>query len=144
MKPLVAVAFFVCFVFSSVAPIHAEWPSIQAPQQSSGVMQKFLNGLRKPGAQHHRTASSPPLPRPRPAELPREATKLNEPASEVAPASESAPIDPANALTEAIAPVEAHEPAAELAPASGLNEGAPKFPPSANPNEAEAPVPIND
>ena len=146
MKPLGAVAIFVCFVLSSAAPIHAEWPSIQAPQApSSGVMQKFINGLRKPGAQHHRTVSSPPLPRPRPPELVGEAAKLNVAAPEVAPASESAPIDPANALTEAIAPVEANEvPAAELAPASGSNEAAPELPPSTKPNDAEALTPIND
>jgi hypothetical protein len=142
MKPLGAVAIFVCFVLSSAAPIHAEWPSIQAPQApSSGAWQKFLNGLRKPGAQHHRTVSSPPLPRPRPPELVGEAAKLNV-AAKVAPASGSAPIDPANALTEAIAPVEVN--AAELVPASGSNETTPELPPSTKPNDAEAPTPIND
>ena len=143
MKPLGAVAIFVCFVLSSAAPIHAEWPSIQAPQApSSGGWQKFLNGLRKPGAQHHRTVSSPPLPRPRPPELAGEAAKLNVAAPKVAPASGSAPIDPANALTEAIAPVEVN--AAELVPASGSNETTPELPPSTKPNDAEAPTPIND
>jgi hypothetical protein len=143
MKPFGAVAVSVCFVLSSAAPIHAEWPSIQAPQApSSGVWQKFLNGLRKPGAQHHRTVSSPPLPRPRPPELVGEAAKLNVAAPKVAPASGSAPIDPANALTEAIASMEVN--AAEVVRDSGSNETTPELPPSTKPNDAEAPTPIND
>ena len=88
VKPLCAVI-FVCFLLLPAAPIHAEWPSIQPPQApSSGIAQKFLNGLRNPGAHHHRTESSPPLPRPRPPELPRESVELNKAAPEVAPASE--------------------------------------------------------
>jgi hypothetical protein len=143
MKPLGAVAISVCFVLSSAAPIHAEWPSIQSPQApSSGVWQKFLNGSRKPGAPHQRTVSSPPLPRPRPPELVGEAAKLDVAAPKVAPASGSAPIDPANALTEAIAPVEIN--AAELVPASGSNETAQDVRTSTKPNDAEAPTPIND
>jgi hypothetical protein len=90
MKLPGSVAFVVCFVLLSAAPIHAEWPSIQAPAgPSSGIVKKFLNGLRRPDAQHHRTASSPPLPRPRPSDLPREAAELNKAAPEVVPSSES-------------------------------------------------------
>ena len=183
VKPLCAVI-FVCFLLLPAAPIHAEWPSIQPPQApSSGIAQKFLNGLRNPGAHHHRTESSPPLPRPRPPELPRESVELNKAAPEVAPASksnrhpvaptsveaskvpeggpaamsnqtpdanrtpaESAPTDSAKAPAEVAAPVEANEAPAELAPVSGSNKATPELPPaaSAKPNEAAAPVPIND
>ncbi len=91
IKPLGAVGAiipFVCFVLWPAAPIHAEWPSIQPPAgPSSGIAEKFLNRLRNPGAHHHRTVALPPLPRPRPAELPRESVELNKAASEIAPTS---------------------------------------------------------
>src|SRR5262245_66155088 len=85
-----AVASLVCSVAMPACPTHAECPSIQPPAgPSSGIAQKFLNGLRNSGAHHHRTVSSPPLPRPRPAELPRESAELNKAAPEVVPASEA-------------------------------------------------------
>ncbi len=93
VKPLGAVGaviLFICFVLWPAAPIHAEWPSIQPPAgPSSGIAEKFLNGLRNPGAHHHRTVALPPLPRPRPAELPRESVELNKAASEIAPTSQA-------------------------------------------------------
>jgi hypothetical protein len=186
VKPLGAVGaviFFVCFVLLPAAPTHAEWPSIwpsiQPPHApSSGIAQKFLNGLRNLGAHNHRTVSSPPLPRPRPPELPRESVELNKAAPEVAPASEapipveaseaheggpapmsnqrpdasrtpaeSAAINSAKPPAEVTAPVETNEPpAAELAPVSGSNKATPEPPPavSTKPDEAVAPVPIND
>jgi hypothetical protein len=91
MKPLGAVAFVVCFVLLSAAPVHAEWPSIQARGgPPSGIVHRVFNGLRKPGAQHHRTVASTPLPRPRPPELPREAAGSNRTAPEGAPLSAEA------------------------------------------------------
>jgi hypothetical protein len=93
VKPLGAVGavtFFASFVLLPAAPTHAEWPSIQPPAgPSSGIAQKLLNALRNPGAHHHRTVSLPPLPRPRPADLPRESVELNKAAPEVAPTSEA-------------------------------------------------------
>jgi hypothetical protein len=170
-----AVIFFVCFVLLPAAPTHAEWPSIQAPKgPSSRIGQKFINGLRSPGA-HRRTVSSPPLPRPRPAELPRESVELNKAAPEVAPASDaptavkaskepegnapmptqtpdanrtqSGAIGSAKAPSEAPAPVEADEAsAAEPAPVSESNKATPELPPavSTKPDEAAALIPIND
>ena len=153
-----AVIFFVCFVLWPAAPTYAEWPSIQAP---------------KAGAHHRRTMSSPRLPRPRPAELPRD--ELNKAAPKVAPAptpveaskvpeggpapksdqtpdanrtpADSATINSAKASAEAAAPIEADEaPAAEPAPVSGSNKATPELRPvvSDKPAEAAAPVPIND
>lgn len=89
MKPFAAVGVVVCFVLLSAASSHAEWPSIQAPEaKSSGIVKMFIDGLRKPHVQHHRSVSSPPLPRPRPSELPRETAELNKAAPELAPSSE--------------------------------------------------------
>ncbi len=170
-----AVIFFVCFVLWPAAPIHAEWPSIQPPAgPSSGIAQKFLNGLRNPGA-HHRTVELPRLPRPRPAELPRESVELNKAASEVAPAfeaptsieaskvpeggpapksdqtpdanstpAESAAIGSAKVSAEAAAPLEADDSSA--AEIAPVSGSDKELPPAVSnrPEKAAAPVPIND
>src|SRR5262249_22912419 len=134
--------------------------------------QKFLNGLRNPGAQHHRTVSSPPLPRPRPAELARQSVELNK-ATPAAPTSdtptgvepgkvleggppksdqtpdanktpaESAAIDSAKASAEVAAPVEPDEaPPAEPAPVSGSNRARPELPPAISNKAEEAAAPV--
>jgi hypothetical protein len=163
VKPLGAVGavlFFVCILLLAAAPTQAEWPSIQPSKgPPSGIAQKFLNGLRNPGAQHHRTVSSPPLPRPRATELPRQSVELNK-AAPVAPTldpptgvehgkvlgggppksdqtpdanrapAESAAIDLAKASAETAAPVEPDgAPPAEPARVSGSNKARPELPP---------------
>jgi hypothetical protein len=173
VKPLGAVGaaiFFACFVLWPASPTHAEWPSIQ-PRKGPST-RTAQSGLRKPGAHHRLTLLSPPLPRPRPAEL---SVELNKAASEVAPPSqapalvedskvpeagpaptsdqtpdanrtpaESAAIDSAMAPAEAAAPVEA--PVAEPAPLFESNKATPELPPAVSnkPDEAAAPIPIND
>jgi hypothetical protein len=172
VKPLGAVGaaiFFACFVLWPASPTHAEWPSIQPRKGPSS--RAAQSGLHNPGAHHHRTVSSLPLPRPRPAEL---SVELNKAASEVAPPSqapalvedskvpaagpapksdqtpdanrtpaESAAIGSATAPAEAAAPVEA--PVAEPAPVFESNEATPEPPPAVSkPDEAAAPIPIND
>ena len=150
-----AVIFFVCFVLWPAAPTYAEWPSIQAP---------------KAGAHHRRTMSSPRLPRPRPAELPRESVELNKAAPEVAPAptpveaskvpeggpapksdqtpdanrtpADSATINSAKASAEVAVPVEADKaPAAEPAPVTGSNKATPELRPVVSDKPAEAAAP---
>ncbi len=176
VKPLGAVGviiFFVCILLMAAAPTHAEWPSIQPPKgPSSGIAQKFLNGLRNPGAHHNRNVSLPPMPRPRPAELSRESVELNKAAPEAPtsdattgvelgrvpeggppksdqtpdanrPPAESAAIYSAKASAEAAAPIEADEaPPAKSAP--GSNKARPELPPAVSNKAATAPVPIND
>jgi len=169
-----AAIFFVCFVLWPASPTHAEWPSIQLRKgPSSGTAQKY-HGLRNPGAHDHRTVSSPPLPRPRPPELsvelnkdapevapaseapaPVEASKVPDgdapmatqtPDANRTPA-DSAAIGSANAPIEAAPPIEVDEaPTVEPAPVSGLNNETSELPPAVSnkPDEAAAPVPIND
>ena len=143
-RPLLITALF-CRHRRCRWPTQAEWPSIQPSKGlPSGIARKFLNGLRNPGARHHRTVASPPLPRPRAAELPGQSVELNK-AAPVAPTldpptgvepgkvlggrppksnqtpdanktpAESAAIDLAKASAEAAAPVEPDEaPPAEI------------------------------
>jgi len=143
LRTVGAVAFFVCFVLLPAAPTHAEWPSIQPPAgPSSGIAQKFLNGLRNSGAHHHRTVSSPPLPRPRPAELPRESAELNKAAPEVVPASEAPrPVEAKKVPEGGLARKSDQTPDANRTPADSAAINSPKAAEVAAPVEAdEAPA----
>jgi hypothetical protein len=172
VKPLGAVSaaiFFACFVLWPASPTHAEWPSIQPRKGLSS--RTAQSGLHNPGAHHHRTVSSLPLPRPRPVEL---SVEVNKAASEVAPPSqapalvednkvpeagtapksdqtpdanrmpaESAAIGSANAPIEAAPPIEADEaPAVEPAPVSGSNNETSELPPAVYNKPDEAAAPI--
>lgn len=72
--------------------IHAQTPQPAPPERRSPLSEiahdftTWLSHITAPGTDHHRAASSPPLPRPRPPELVPAPVASNKEPSEIAPA----------------------------------------------------------
>ena len=67
--------FSLCFLLLTAASVHAQAPQPVLPETRSPLSEiahkftSWLNHVTDAGAKHQGAASSPPLPRPRPAEL---------------------------------------------------------------------------